>query len=333
MPVLNLAALRSDDPLGFLAALGLVETCSTGLGTNARLGWSGLGEGAQLCSDFSSVDELAGALHSLAERLAADGRVVPPPDPSLVRKRLTDTERKAKIKAKGFKPPNDPMRMEIEDAIACYAAAQGSELRGESSGARWLLGIVGQLSPIDKSGNVAYCDVTPLYAPAGQQTMHQLYEKYLQLVARSPQLVHEALTGWRRSPSDSGANLDWRDIRDAAAASSGKSENAGVPGATWLALQSAPFFRLVGDGVKGEATGWVKGSRRGRPRTLRWPVWRPLLDRAAVGVLLEHFEIRKDRPEPGALAALGVVAILESTRRSSGNSDGPLRQAKVRWAS
>lgn len=333
MPVLDVPALRSDDPLGFLAALGLVETCSTALGLEARLGWRGLGDVALLSSDFSTVDELASELHALASRLAAEGRVVPPPEPSLVRKRLSDAERKAKIEAKGFKPPNDPMRMEIEDAISSYAALQGAELQGEPTGARWLVGLLGQLSPIDKSGAAPYCDVTPLYAPAGQQTMHQLYEKYVRLVARSPQLMHEALVGWRRSPSDSGANLDWRDIRDATATSSGTSENAGVPGATWLALQSAPFFRLVGDGVHGDATGWVKTSPRGRPRKLRWPVWSPLLDPTAISVLLEHSEVRKDAPEPGRLRALRVVAILESSRRSSGNSDGPLRPARVAWAS
>lgn len=332
MPVLDLPALRSSDPLGFLAALGLVETCATGLGTDVRLGWGELGEPAQLSSDFSSIEELARELHALARGLAAEGRVVPPPDPSLISKRLSEADRKAKIEAKGFKPPNDPMRMELEEAVGRYAVVQEAELGGEPTGARWVVGLVGQLSPIEKSGPAPYCDVTPLYAPAGQQTMHQLYEKYVQLVAGAPQVVVEALAGWRRWPSDSGANLDWRDVRDAAAASSGTPENAGVPGATWLALQSAPFFRLTGDGVHGYAAGWLKGSRRGRPRALRWPVWRPMLDPTAITVLIEHEEVRKSEPDTGALTALGVVAILQSTRRSSGNSDGPLRQAQVVWA-
>ncbi len=356
MHVLELPALHSDDPLGFMASIGLVEACATGLGVDIRLAWGGLGGSARIESEFPSVDDLVDALHGLAQHLAGERRVAPPSDPSLITPRLSDAERRARIAERGYKPPNDPMRMEIGDAIARYAAVQAQELAGDSTVARWTMALVGQLSPVEKAGAAGYCDLTPLYAPAGQQTIYQLYDKYTALVASSRRYIVEAVTGWRRTVSDSGANLDWRDIRDGAATTSGKSENAGVPGATWLALQGVPFFRLVGDGIQGDATGWLRTSRRGRPRAIRWPVWEPMLDRPAITALLEHPEVRAASLKPGtmgasrnmarseaegrraaslkpeALEALGVVALLESTRRSSGNSDGPLRPPEVVWA-
>lgn len=347
--VFTLPALRSDDPLGFLAALGLVEVCTSGLGHPVRLGWPDVGEPALFESPLSTLEELAETVHSLVCRWRAEGRLAPPPDPGLILKRLSDAERRALIAELGVKPPNDPMRMGRTMAIRRFHDQRARELAGDRAGARWLVGLVSQLAMVEKSQGDGYCDLTPLYAPAGQQTLYQLYDKYTGDVASDGRWIHEAMAAWRRSPSDSGANLDYRDIKDGTASARGVAENAGVPGATWLALQAVPFFRLVGDGHRGGAVGW-QSRRGGRPRELLWPSWQPLLDRAAIQVLLEHPAVRivRSKGTPlgqlqqvgggkvddrggSALSTLGVQAIFTSARRVGRNSDGPLQAPQVLW--
>jgi hypothetical protein len=332
MAVIELPALRSDDPLGFLASLGLVEVCTTCLGIDARLGWDGVGGPARFESDLESVRELASAVSRLVDDWARAERVVPPPDPGFIRRRLSEEERRASVTMLGTKPPNDPMRMSRLEAIGRFADQRERELEGDTIGARWFVAMVAQLGVVEKGTAEPFCDLTPLYAPAGQQTLFQLYEKYHRQVRASPRLLEEALEGWRRVSSDSGANLDYRDTRDAAASPIGTPEGAGVPGATWFALQSVPFFRLVGEGRNGMAVGWTGRPGR-RPRELCWPVWRPLLNRPAIEVLLAHPVVRprNEKPDAPALSALGVTALLRSRRRSSGNSDGPLQVATVVW--
>ena len=332
MAVIELPALRSDDPLGYLASLGLVEVCTTCLGIDARLGWDELGRPARFESEMGSIGELAAAIGRLVSDWEHAGRVVPPPEPGFIRRRLSGEARRARTAELGTKPPNDPMRMPRQEAIRCFADQRDSELAGDAVGARWLVGTVAQLAMIEKGTSEPFCDLTPLYAPAGQQTLFQLYEKYHHEVMTTPRRIEEALEGWRRTPSDSGANLDHREVHDAAASPTGAPEGAGVPGATWLALQSVPFFRLIGEGRNGKAVGW-SGRPGRRPRELCWPVWRPLLDRPAIEVLLEHPVTRPERGKPDgpALSALGVIALLRSRRRASGNSDGPLQPPEVIW--
>lgn len=330
---IEVAALRSDDPLGFLASLGLVEVTTTAIGECIRLGWDELGGPATIEAPVADIGELVSVIHDAVRGWYADGRVVPAADNRLIRRRLSSDERQALIQTLGSKPPNDPMRMPPEVAVAHFAEQRGVELGGEATGARWLTGLVAQLGVIEKGTGGGYCDLTPLYAPAGQQTLFQLFEKYTRLVCDDPCWIEQALVGWKRTPLDSGANLDRRDLRDAAATASGLSENAGVPGATWLALQSVPFFRLVGDGQHGMAVGWLS-RRGGRPRTLAWPVWRPRLDRPAIEVMLAHPATRPGSTEDlnsTALQALGVLGLLRSSRRAAGNSDGPLQGSQIVW--
>lgn len=335
MALLELPALRSDDQLGFLAALGLVEVCRSGLHSPVRLAWAGLGGPAWLECDFLSVEELADTVSSLAQRWLGQGQLVPPPDPEFLPRPLPAAERKAVMRKLGQKLPLDPMRMERRQAVDRFARQRERELDGDQVGARWLTGLVAQLAV---EAGEPRCELTPLYARTGQQNLHQLYAaKYLGFVAASPHRLVEALTRWRRDPADTGANLDHRDLRDAAFSPSGDSVNAGVPGANWLALLSAPFFRLSVDGTRAEAVGWQRTSRSGRPRQLIWPVWEPSLDATAIEVLLEHPLVRSAAVDPasadgGALAVLGVRAILRSTRRKLTQTDGPLQAPEVVWS-
>lgn len=339
-----LPALRSDDPVGVLAALGALEVLSRQECLDVRLGWDALGGAAVLEVDLADVDAVAERLRHVAVGLCESGRAVPcDGDGVLIPARFTPAERSAR-KAAGIEEKNDPMRASqavVRDRLRTVA---GLERSGDTATPRWASALVTMLG-LDRDRN---CALTPLYAPAGQQVLGQLFEKYAAMAAEPGSLL-DALVAWRRVP-DGGANLDYRDLRDAVVSARGDPENATVPGAIWLALMAVPMFRQVGDGHHGEAVGWMPDRRHGRPRTLVWPVWSEPRSPEAVEVLFAHPDVRKaaaglsvTRDEPlglggrrrdqtdRRLGALGVVAVCRAGRAPLGNADGPLRAARVVW--
>ncbi|HLG67311.1 MAG TPA: hypothetical protein VKV36_05495 [Acidimicrobiales bacterium] len=336
MTTVTLEALRSDDYLGFLAAMGAFELL-TGNGLDARLGWDGLGGPALLDTQLADVDAVAGRLQDVAVKIRAAGALVPA-SPQLIDQRRSQAERKAR-KAEGIEERNDPMRARPEIVRDRFRAVAAQERDGDRVTARWAAALFTMLG-LDSGGDAV---LTPLYAPTGQQVLSQLLEKYL-VRAGEDGILMEALVGWRRR-SDSGANLDQRDLRDAAWGSRGEPDNASVPGATWLALMAIPWFRQVGNGRRAEAVGWERDRAAVRPKTLLWPVWSGLRSPEAVEVLLSHPAVRavasaadggrdaarRSAEQSSRLRALGVVAVCKASRASSGNADGPLQATRVVW--
>ena len=337
MTRISLPALRSDDSLGYLAALGVLETLASVEGHDARLGWDGLGGSAVLVVDLADPDAVADQLRSVALRMRAQGRLVPA-DAALVESRRTQAERRAR-KEEGIEEKNDPMRGSpavVRDRLLAVAAL---EREGDSQTARWAAGLLTMLA-VDRQGTSL---LTPLYAPVGQQVLSQLLGAYLDWATQEG-VLREALVGWRRRP-DSGANLDHRALRDGAWSARGGAENTAVPGATWLALMATPLFRQVGNGKSGEAVGWHRDRRSVRPRRLIWPVWTEPRNLPGVEVLLAHREVTRMAeavlaqrrgakaavPKSSGLKALGVVALCSAARTPLGNADGPLRSTEVLW--
>lgn len=325
-------ALRSDDTLGLLAALGIVQLCSSSLGGEVRLSWTDVGGPARLEVPFEDVKALAGHLSGLARQMDESGQVLPCADPGPVGPASSPAERRAR-RQEGRPAPLDPAKLSPEEGVVAYGQMRRAEVdRGDLESARWLSALVNQLSVARSTG---LCALTPLYSPSGQMTLYQLYRDHLKEVVQSPGLLDEALVRWRRRPG-TGANLDTRALRDAVAGSSGQADNAAVVGASWLALMSVPFFRQVGNGRSApEAVGWQ--SEHGGPR-LRWPVWTQPLDRAAIEVLLGHPSVagldmeglQRARPRTtNALRGLGVVAVCTSSRRPLSNSAGALQPPVV----
>jgi len=333
-------ALRSDDTLGFLAALGLLELCTSALHLDARLGWEGLAGAAVLDVDVEDIDDLVLRLHASAVSMAADRRVTPAPWDQLVPARLSKAERDAlKAEPGGESPPNDTLRMPAKKAAAHYAIAQTRELDvtdRDLLSARWLVALLSQLASDARARRIA-----PLLPMSNQMTAHQQMRAFLELVVAKPHVVFDALTKWRRMGDDpqhkavgSGAYLDSRALRDAVTTGSGGTDNAAVPGATWLALNAIPLFPQVGEARRGRAVGW--SAVRGVGFELVWPVWTRPLDRLAVSCLLAHPAISAlsaGRPRSTSdsverrlreLRALGVVAVCRARRRPLQQSNGVL---------
>lgn len=343
MTRLVLPALRANDSLAFLAVLGLVALCEDGLRVPVRLGWEASDGSAVLDAPFQDVSELVTAIDDLAAAWRTDARLTPGLDPALISAPLDGQARKALEDAGAL----DPMKMQAAAAVGRFQVMQDFEMHQAGPDARWLSSLVGQLSPASRGESI--CRLTPLYSPSGQMTLLQLYRDFLHAEQRShPTAISEALLGWRRvkGPNQgAGANLDSRALIDGAGSSGPKPANRHVPGATWLALQSAAWFTQVGDGVTGEAVAWTYPRGGGR---LRWPVWSPLLSPAAVRVLLAHPAVRWAQPSTGVgsraeqgrktqarrardRGVLGVLALYEARRRPLSKSAGPLQPPVLLW--
>lgn len=332
MTRIELPALRSDDPLGFLAALGLLEVLRSEVGVpdeDLGLGWTGVGGPAELTAPFDDLEGLVAALAAAAGRMHREDRPIPARIPDLVPRTLSDRERAELEERTGVKPPFDPIRMPRAESARRIAVLWD---RATEVDLRWLCGLVDQCSTFPRDPTA---HVTPLYAPMGRQRMRQIYEAKLAAVAAEPELLREACVLWRRNPRDAGANLDRRAQRDGAVTTTGDPGNAAVTGAEWLALQSVPWFRLGGARDRPFAWGWAPRGRGGRPRALVWPVWSRTLDPVAIEVLLTHPAVRRaglGEEVPGPrLAGLGVLAVLRAERAILTNSDGPLGPAQVMW--
>lgn len=349
--VIVLPALRSDDPLGFLAALGLVEILRSEVGVREdelKLGWEDVGGSARLASPIPTLDELVGRLTAATGRMRAENRLVPSSITDLIPPTLTDDERESLRQATGVAPPYDSIRMPREESIARFQRHEGAPDRD----LRWLCALVDQTSTFPR-GSDQYAHTTPVCISRSRQRVRQMYQDKLTAVVTRPEFLKEAFVGWRRNPKDAGANLDRRAERDAAVTTTGEPSNAAVTGAEWLALQSVPWFRLGGLSGRPFAWGWLSSRQGARPRSLVWPVWDRLLDPVAIEVLLSHPAVRAAAEEPApadggrggpqrgalrdearleaTLRGLGVRAVLRADRTVLTNSDGPLGPSRVVW--
>lgn len=291
MVELELPALNGLDPLGFLAALGAFRLTADHLDSEARLGWSVATGSAVLASRFDSTTSLAQALANVAQSVP-DGGVLPGVPAAFPETRTG---------SKG----GDPVRVVRADygpRLAQIADEHGPQA------SRWFEHIVSDLDE-DRTGRAV---LTPWMAPSGQQTVRSFFEKSLALVRAKPETIHEALTGWRRHNDFTGEYLDHRVLNDAAASATGQSDERGVPGATWLAAMALPMLRATAVGGRPAGTLW---RHRGHEWVAVWPLWQPLLDQAAVVVLLEHPDLSPTSLNRARLTALGVFRVGAAKRR------------------
>jgi hypothetical protein len=325
-------ALRANDALGFLAALGVVALAEQGEIEPLRLRWEqGTAPRAIFESGvYDSVKDLAQALAALAGRLKANDAAIPGvrPDFPYARRRANDTVAGA-----------DPMRMSPEAARETYRDAEEDWYEGKPWFARWVIALLA-LASRDPAGKAVR--LTPFNAPFGQMKFRDSYfDQARNYVASNQGAPLDAFTGWVRLNGYVGANLDERAIRDASLATDGKPNNAGAPSPTWLALMALRFFPLADDGHRQrlQTVGWrdrvlYPDATR---RTLVWPVWEPPLEAPAIRVLLAHpdldaaLEERLGRKAAGRLRALGVTALYGASRRTRTQGDGPLGPAVRLW--
>lgn len=291
----KLPALEGSIALGWLAAVGVLRLVSL-VEPEARLSWDPDDGCAVLHS--CRLDDVAAVVQVLREsrEALAPGQFWPDTPP-------------------GFPPPGeapDKLVVKREDFAELLGCWDGAE--------QVLSSLVTDLAV--NAGGISRR--TPMVAPTGKQSFFTMVRNQHEAVA-DPTVLAEALMGWVRRPGV-GEAFDATAIVSAADAADGRAGERAVPGATWLAVQALPAFRLAGNGRSAEASGW---RRVGRDLFLVWALWTPPLTLTAIRVLLEHpmglrvEEGRLSADVPG-LAPLGVWRVCAARRRSTGNSDGPL---------
>lgn len=273
---LELPALRGDDPLGYLAALGLLRLLDAELPGQVQMSFSRSTSSAVLHSPLTTLQDVANQLKSVIMRIDPEGAL--PRAPATFPLRPTTKSRNGPRPTGG---ESDPMRVPREEFPRLMAVVDplGTEALD------WLPFLVTDLA-VDRNGRAA---LTPYMAPSGKQNVWTFFRKSYEAVRDNPEHLTEALTGWRRIDGFTGEYLDHRVLRGAADHPSGKSAEAGVPGATWLATQALPLLRLTGDGTTATASLW---HRLGRRTIMTWPLWNPPLGVHAVRALIEHPALR-----------------------------------------
>lgn len=301
---LALPALDGRSPLAFLAALGVLRLVVEELGRSARLAWSSGDCGAVLVGAHDDLDGLAADLgavaHAIPEEAVLPGMWsrLPPPGEAPDKVRLPRTE------------------------LREYAEQVWRE--NGPAGERWLASLVTDLSLDDKGR----ADLSLYTAPAGKQSMRTMLEKPLATVRKDPQVLREALAGWRRYPGVTGEYLDHRALFDAVDAPDGQPAMRGVPGATWLALMSYPLFRTTADGTGPLTTGWQRAPGSGPRKRMVYPLWSAPLGIPEVTAVLEHPVLDGADPGPPSPSArqLSVFLVCAAERRRipGGKSAGVL---------
>lgn len=323
-PIL-LPALGGREPLGFLAALGVLRLLAD---LDVALSWDESSGCALMHTPWRRIDDVVDALVEAVEG-TADTDLVPSLSSDLV---------PAKVGSAGA----DPARI----AIARLGELT-SQVRTQAD-LDWIASVWTDLAD-DSEGR---CARTPFNAPAGQQTMRSMFVAPRSIVAGDPRRwLREAVESWSRVPGHTGEGLDSRALRDTSELPEAKDPTYGVPGATYLALLAIPLFRMSGNGVLAEGDpkrqsrtrrSTVAWHRSARPRrnVFAWPLWKDPLDLAAATVLLDHPDVARavelrligrEVEDLSRLYALGVWAIAAASRRKSaaGKSEGSLTQEWV----
>lgn len=318
MNTIPLPALEGRLPLGFLAACGVLRLLSDEANEDVRLSWDPSSGVARLHVD-ASLDDVVERLQSVVANL--EPSVTLPGGPAGFPASESPKEW----------PRGDPMRMPVlcfRDQIEHWRSEYSTKFVD-----MWVPGMVTDLA-VDEKDCV---DLTPFAAPSGKQQFSTMFGASAQRVRQSPVLIREALVGWKRYPGVSGEYLDHHVLQSAADTSAGESQEAGVPGATWLALMALPWFPAWGAGKstpkrsqsksgdspssRSGAGGWqvVQGSRR---RVVAWPLWSASLDPDSVLALISHPFLRAREAPSGdlifgldKLAPYSVFAVRAAERR------------------
>jgi hypothetical protein len=304
---LELTGLDGQNPLAFLAAVGLLRVLDERIATGKarpRLAFVDEGRAAVLRSSLSIDEVYELVLEDAAGRLGAAALALAYDDKG----QLVDAD--GQDANADLKPSPDAARAYLTSLI-------GKDRRSMDLGAAFLTELV-----TDNNGNTK---PTALHFTAGQQ-------KFLEMVAelrRSLQRGHveEALLGpWRGM--DALPSLSWDStvarLYALRAVNPSSEKRGSVAGANWLAVIGLSYYpvnarngRLVTTGISG---GWKDGA-------FSWPVWSPPSTRLEVASLLRGDVRQLSRKER---EAMGVTQVFRSAiTRSDQGGYGAFSPAEV----
>lgn len=304
--------LDGANPLGFLAALGVLLVLSERAGPKPKLAWRNEGSWRPLVTFQGSRDDLVAALAEDLETWRGDpaldlrypkqeGAEKPAhdlkPKPARFREYLTSI----------LESPDPRSARALQ-----YAAAFGTETATDNNG---------NLKP------------TALHFTAGQQEFLAMVEQLIEGAKGSTSGVgaadfEEALWGpWRYARPLPVLSWDSTASRDYALRASDPStdKKMGVPGADWLAFRGLALLPLAPQGRRSVTPGCHGGWKDGY---FEWPLWTAPIDMEVSRSLLSRAAI--DAMEPAERSALGIGVVYRARiRRSDQGGYGSFAPAQV----
>lgn len=315
-------ALDGSNPLGFLAALGVLRVLETARRPDAsapRLSWHFDGHWQPVFWGAESLEAIVATViedkdvwsDDPALRLAYDtqGRLVDPRDsPSCVR---------------DLKPPPESMRayldMVIEEAIGADVAARQRRRRSLA-----LVAAYGSDVVQDNNGRTK---PTALHFTAGRQLFLDAIAKLQAEVTHDH--IREALLGpWTGSSTLPSMSWDSTVSRNYAlrAGDPSKEKRGSNPGADWLAFVGLSLTRSVPRGRRLNTTGVVGGWKDG---VFTWPLWTAPLPPSVVGIMVSLHALGSMPPRERRVRGVDSVYSCGITRSDPGGYGGFAPSAPV----
>lgn len=278
MTEIVLTGIDGANPLGFLAALGVLNVANEQLGVEAGIRLSWRDEGYWRPVVQAKIDAFT------AERLVAvlmTDRAAMADEPALD---LSYGDGGAIVR--DLKPPPGVYR--------AFASSQAAQATSDSRrGADYAAAFATDIA-VDNRGNTK---PTALHFTAGQQKFLEMVRALRAEVTEED--LHEALFGpWAYRRPLPVLQWDASVFRDYALRASNPSgeKKQGVPGADWLAFRGLPFIRVSPEGTRIRTTGCAGGWKSG---SFRWPIWTVALSREVVTTLVQQ-------PQLESMAALAL---------------------------
>lgn len=292
-----LTGLDGANPLGFLAALGVLEVLAD-QGLPASLGWRDSGGWRPVVyGSQGGLDGIVAAIetdrcdctHEPAFALTYDGKhdLKPPP-----------------VRFRGY-------------LLELVQQGTSARRRGVDLAAAFASDVVA-----DNNGNTK---PTALHFTAGQQQFLKMVNELCTATTRDD--LHEALLGpWRYGRPLPVMGWDATTTRDYALRASNPStdKKQGVPGADWLAVRGLPAIPVAPRGDRLLTTGCIGGWKTGR---FRWGLWTRPLERATVRSVMR---LDVENMAPSERSARGIaVALSCGIKRNDQGGYGSFEPASV----
>lgn len=325
MNELTLTGLDGTNPLGFLAALGVLAIVDTVGEDRARLSWRNEGRWRPV---LASVLDRRGLLEAIEADVATwrDDPTIGLAYQKGDDEESSTTKKKAKEPklARDLKPPPERFSKYLEELLARvdHTAPLPPFLRSPRRGLDYAA-VFGTEVAVDNKGNTK---PTALHFTAGQQ---EFLKSVLELAdGVNAADFEEAVFGpWRYTRALPVLGWDSSVARDYAlrADDPAKNKKTGVPGADWLAFRGLAFVPVAPVGAEIRTAGCGGGWKSGH---LTWPLWSGALGVGAIRSVLTLAEL--DDTTAHERRARGIAVVLRALiRRSDQGGYGSFQPASV----
>lgn len=301
MSTIDFVALDGSNPIGFMAALGVLAIVTEQRGEHCRLRWRHEGTWTAQLSGVERLEDVIAACEADLSTWQEDA-------------------------ALDLHYPGKDASKDVFDLKAPPDVYQGFLDRLIEEGLRRPLDFAAAYASDVVTGDKGVIKPTALHFTAGQQLF---LDSVRQLRSVTADDLHEALIGpWQYASKLPTLRWDAGDAREYAlrATSPGKDGKLGVPGADWLAFRGLacfPTYPVMGEREQCVLkTTCMYGS--GKARVFRWPLWLPLVSLDGVRSMLSTVI-----PKPAKRAARGIAMVFESSIRPSGQGYGNFTPGRV----